>query len=582
MFLGLRIVPNFLDNDDIVAVNGHIDFTAIVSESNHFSLFGEWEYFPNTYISNPSQIESLSNPLYVQIPFDNIVEAQKKATFKINVKNVNFDNNAILYLQYLDTPIDVYLNGVKQHLVQNIGQENLTSITSQMYTLTSYDESKTFQEIVLSIEGSEGSAPLFKRVPVIIGANDANIISFWKATVEAFLFGFMIFIVLNGFSFMILRPNLVTLTCISIFDTILIVRLFFASESLQAILESLFSFIRFSDTHVFTAQLILLFIGGIVGIILTTNFFDKERRVSKKLLHPLYIAYGFLIFIVLLDTNLYYTLGRPISIVVYLYSFIIVAIQITGFLKTSNTRGGFFNIIRTAYIGIVMALDLFFLGTYIGFPVFYYPLFLFFYAQMIMKLIDNSNSYLEVSILNKNLEKLVEERTKELSDKNKKLSEISTRDPLTSAYNRLYFDEQFEIALMIFNDNIHTLHLCMFDLDHFKSINDTYGHAVGDEQLIYVAKTVQDIVLKNSVFARVGGEEFMILYTEANTDVILENVELIRSTFEKKSKENKQFTTSSFGLTKYKKEYTKKDFLKLADKNLYEAKNTGRNKIVFN
>ncbi len=575
----MLIIPNVILTDDIIATKGHIDFINDAEETISFPLFGEWEYYPNTYISNPNQLDTLHNPLYIAIPLTNIIQAEKTATYRITISNAQVKANPVLYLENLDYPITVYLNGVKQESFSNNNKEALEYNSTEIYPLSSYDKTKESQDLVLSVNYLQGNAPLFKRVPTITPLLESFNISYWKTLSEAFLFGFFIFLVLHSFSFMILRPEHLVITCVSIFDSILIGRLFFASENLLEVLESLFTFLHFSDTFVFSAQIFILCIGGIAGTILSTVLFDKKNQISKRYLLPIILCYSIFALIMPLNLSLYYTFGRYFIIALYIYTFIIVFAQIST--KKRKTKNDVFHIIQAIYAGIVIFLDLFYLSEYIGFPIFYYPLFIFFYAQMFLKLIDNSNTYLEVINLNQNLELIVERRTKELSDKNKKLSEISTHDPLTSAYNRLYFDEQFEIALTIFDEKFHTLHLCMFDLDHFKSINDTFGHAVGDEQLVYVAKTVQQIVLKNSVFARVGGEEFMILYTESKTDVILENIEKIRSTFDKKSKENKQFTTSSFGVTKYIKGLTKKDFLKIADKNLYEAKSTGRNKIVF-
>ncbi len=579
--MGFCIVPNFLIDEDNAALNGSTRFADTGFDADSFPLSGEWEFYPDVFISNSEDIRSLHNPSFIQIPLNNIIQAQKSATYRISVDNIAFSAYSALYIQNLDHPIEVYLNGVKQDLVINPRENNLRNVHAEVYSLINFDESKDSQELVLSSERKDNNAPLFKRVPIITSSMNAYNIIHWKTVVEAFLFGFLICIVLNGFSFMILRPQHIAISSISLFDALLILRLFFASENLQGSLESLFSFIHFSDTMVFSSQIFLLLISSLVGMILAHTLLDEKKQIPKQFTIPIIIIYILLICVLPYNFDIYYTFGRIILFVTFLYTFALILWHVVVHWKNHKNGYSIFNISRTIYVTVVIIIDVLFLGEYIGFPIFYYPLLLFFYGQMIMKLIDNSRIYDEVSKLNENLEKTVEERTKELYEKNKKLSEISTHDPLTGAYNRLYFDEQFEIALTIFNESIHTLHLCMFDLDHFKSINDTYGHAVGDEQLVYVSKMVQELVLKNSVFARVGGEEFMILYTEDNTDIILENVEKIRSTLDKKSKENKQFTTSSFGVTKFVKGYTKKDFLKLADKNLYEAKSTGRNKIVF-
>ncbi len=579
--MGFRIVPNIIYSQEIHAVNGSIDFSKHSLNSTTFPLFGNWEYYPNVYISNSDELQKLHNPSYIEIPLTNFNQAINTASFKLRVENLTYRDEMILFIQNIDNPIDVYVNGIKQNYITNTSLKNLHIKSFESYSLPNYmNDTNTF-EIVLSIKETEGSAPLFKRVPIITTTTSAYSLSFWSTLVEAFLFSMLVVIALNGFAFMILRPQHIAITSITLFDTILIFRMFFASENLHTIIESLFSFITISDKHIFSSQIFLLLLSGFVGLLLAKSLLDGKKKIPAKFTNPVLVLYLLLIFTLPFNFNLYYGLGKIVLKITYLYTNFLIIWHIISFWKTHKNGFALFNIIRTLYVTFIITIDILYLGEFTGFPIFYYPLLLFFFGQMFMKLIDNSKSYNEVYELNKSLEQKVEERTKELFEKNKKLSEISTHDPLTGAYNRLYFDEQFEIALTIFDEKIHTLHLCMFDLDHFKSINDTFGHAVGDEQLIYAAKTVQEIVLKNSVFARVGGEEFMILYTESNTDVILENIESIRFAFEKMSKENKQFTTSSFGVTKYVKTYSKKDFLKIADKNLYEAKSTGRNKVVF-
>ncbi len=155
------------------------------------------------------------------------------------------------------------------------------------------------------------------------------------------------------------------------------------------------------------------------------------------------------------------------------------------------------------------------------------------------------------------------------------------RDPLTKAYNRLYFEKVIEKTLAEFNKYKDVVHLCTFDLDHFKRINDVHGHDAGDEQLKYLVKTINQIIDDNTILARIGCEEFILLFNVHSTTQALEKLETIRATLEQNASENPKCTTASFGLVRYEPVYTQKVLFKLADERLYTAKNSGRNKIVY-
>ena len=212
--------------------------------------------------------------------------------------------------------------------------------------------------------------------------------------------------------------------------------------------------------------------------------------------------------------------------------------------------------------------------------IFTYLYIIFFFAHLFIRLYDNNISYQDVERLNQNLEKTVEERTAELMQANQILSELSTRDPLTGTHNRLYMEQVMETTLATPELAANHVYLCMFDLDHFKRINDLHGHDVGDEQLKYVVNLVSGMIAPGAVLARMGGEEFMILYREQSGGEVLKNVEAIRRAIEADAITDPKHTTASFGVAKFRKEMTRKDLLKLSDRCLYKAKHMGRNRVV--
>lgn len=169
---------------------------------------------------------------------------------------------------------------------------------------------------------------------------------------------------------------------------------------------------------------------------------------------------------------------------------------------------------------------------------------------------------------------------KELDDA-KKLAMI---DPMTRLWNRSGINALLEKEMAESIRQKKPLALVITDIDHFKKVNDTYGHPVGDAVITGAAKRLLDGLRNEDVIGRIGGEEFMIILTDANADALKATVERLRLSIEKTPifYEGKDYNiTMSFGATiftpKDMKEADQK--IKLADEALYVAKNAGRNKV---
>lgn len=161
----------------------------------------------------------------------------------------------------------------------------------------------------------------------------------------------------------------------------------------------------------------------------------------------------------------------------------------------------------------------------------------------------------------------------------KELDRLATTDHLTGLYNRTKYEEIVEREIDIFKRYKKPLSMLMFDIDHFKKINDTYGHSSGD----YVLKTIADIVRSNirkiDYLVRWGGEEFIILSPETPLDIARALAERIRKIIESYEFSNVGRITVSFGVTEFREDDTKDSFIKKADAALYEAKGKGRNRV---
>lgn len=165
----------------------------------------------------------------------------------------------------------------------------------------------------------------------------------------------------------------------------------------------------------------------------------------------------------------------------------------------------------------------------------------------------------------------------------RELHQLANVDYLTGLYNRRYF---FESGNMLFANaqrkNI-SIYTAMIDIDHFKSINDTYGHNVGDIVLKEVAYLFKENFRSSDLLARVGGEEFALILVDPDEAYIPELFENLRKKVENlKIRNDDQFieVTISIGVTD-KIANNLEQTIHIADENLYKAKTTGRNKVVI-
>lgn len=171
----------------------------------------------------------------------------------------------------------------------------------------------------------------------------------------------------------------------------------------------------------------------------------------------------------------------------------------------------------------------------------------------------------------------------ELYKSEQRLSSLSQKDPLTGAYNRRYFDEQAAVECARAHRYGQSLAVLMMDLDKFKRINDTHGHAAGDEVLKALVKTSAQALRKSDILARYGGEEFVVLLPHAALAEALMLAERLRKAlselhipFEDKSLN----ITISIGVsTLAETEADVVAMLSRADHAMYQAKANGRNRV---
>jgi len=193
----------------------------------------------------------------------------------------------------------------------------------------------------------------------------------------------------------------------------------------------------------------------------------------------------------------------------------------------------------------------------------------FYYFHIKVSKIASSAEYL---LLFHNITKIVGET--------KKVIQLAEHDALTGIYNRVKLNTLFPDFIYNANRYDKDFAIILFDIDHFKNINDTYGHNVGDSVLIELTHMVKNLLRDNDIFVRWGGEEFIVVSQISSLLDASNLASRLRKEIEKRSFLHVGTVTCSFGVTEFRDGDTYMILLERADEALYEAKNNGRNQVV--
>lgn len=182
-------------------------------------------------------------------------------------------------------------------------------------------------------------------------------------------------------------------------------------------------------------------------------------------------------------------------------------------------------------------------------------------------------------------------KSQELADVNLKLEQIATHDHLTGLENRLSFLDKMNSSIYLANENKRRLALCFIDLDRFKQINDTLGHAVGDSVLVHISRILREYVCHGDVVARLGGDEFVVLVDKFDSMDELSGlaekiIDAVRQIIY--LQEHELHITCSIGISIYpddidgaSSESSANMLLRNADTAMYKAKDEGKNTFQY-
>lgn len=565
----------------VKAQDGVLDLRGVDLQGQPVYLDGVWEYYPKVFQVGDTfdaQLLTGSRAQAADMPLSRVAQSAGPGTYRLRIHTDASIDGYAFYLENYNEDFAIYVNGARVSSVWGGPQEKL------LYTLSDYLFRIEFPvapgevEMVISANSSQDQSLLYRNSILFGPADDVvdHAARVWRD--DTFLIGIILVMVTIGLVFVLIRTRFDMLTSITLFDTFLAIRILLGYSVATYFIHSIVPSLKLGNVDFVGLQYVAFFLTGAFGCLLSQSIFDPKRRL---LVWPIWAQ------ITVCATGGLFTLFffRDFSqicvgllFLTLVGSFLIVTWHVFHLLREKRLNTYYLiQISKTYYVGGIMALDiLYFRGASYNTLIYAYVVFLF--AHLVARLIDSNASYQEVEKLNHNLEQIIAARTSELTESNRSLSELSVRDPLTQAYNRLYFEEVMEQSLR--STDRTPLYLCMFDLDYFKSINDRFGHGAGDEQLKFVVAVVNELLEERGTLSRVGGEEFIILFQGQSRERVLALLEQIRRRLEEDAKQNQARTTASFGLVTCRAGDTSKSLLRAVDKCLYSAKKLGRNCIV--
>ena len=199
----------------------------------------------------------------------------------------------------------------------------------------------------------------------------------------------------------------------------------------------------------------------------------------------------------------------------------------------------------------------------------------------VVSILSNSNWYKQATKLFDFLHRHKID-VKSIKSNLEKSEDRGVTDQLTGALNRYGCEDVFYKLTTRLEAYQEPFSMFMLDIDHFKSVNDTYGHDVGDEVLVGFAKIIKDSIRKDDYLVRLGGEEFIVFLSHTTLEIAVKIAEKIRTIIEQAAHSSKNLTvTASFGVVDFAKGLSLEEMQKRADVLLYKAKSEGRNRVLY-
>ena len=588
-------INNIKSHDGVINLQG-VDF----NEKTVVELSGQWAYYQGIF-AFPEDFEEdffTKSKELVDIPmvWDALTAYTKDkpgnfyGTFRLNVE---FDKTITqplsLKLNGIMTNYRVFINGKSYGAVGIPGRTEKTSTPDTTTKIITFIPDSNKVEIVLQVSnfhhyiGGISDHLLLGSKDAITSLRERNI------SFEFFLFGAIIMMALYHLGIFLSNKFGTSPLYFAMFSSLIALRIIVMGEK---IFLTLFSFCSYDV--LIKLEYLTFYAGFPIFLLYIQSLY--EDTCNKKINIFYYTTSAIFISLIILFKVSVFTCSLPFFQAITFSGIIYVFYVLSKAVKKREEGAGLFLFFITLFC-IAVISDILYINGLIEvgpFTPFAFFIFIFFQAFLLLKkfvasfdkvehlAIKNKAISSELKELNTDLEKKIDERTAELKIKNEKLAELAVTDGLTGLYNHKHSYERLDVEIGRAKRYNTNLTIGMFDIDHFKSVNDTYGHQTGDEVLKIVADCISSSIRDIDVAGRYGGEEFIFIMTNSDKKGTMVCFERIRKKVEALtfSEENLKVTISC-GLAEFNTE-TAAELINIADQRLYIAKESGRNRIVDN
>lgn len=568
----------------IVMMEHESDFSDTI-----YNLNGEWLVLEGVYIGAEECLsESLDREKLapIDLPETRLSEVKTAKTYVLNLSlsdDVHENSKLAIAVPFIYKDTKLYLNGSELVPHEPFNSWMGTKTQLQLYLLVDHIENgQEYQELIVTVNEQGNNYGLYRREIMI-----SDVATFYEQMqmndgIQNLLIGMMIIGILMGWINMLILPHHNMLTSMTLFDTTLMLYFFFGISKLP--MQTIYAMTgdSYGELVLRGITLILYCLTGFWGNRISRDIFDPEVEVSPK--RDRFIS-NFWLLGAVINAIIPQYFGELAIIVYLLFYTFTMDILIRRILLCH--RKGQYNIVmrihvyKAIFVGAILGYDIWTINVYprnntillVGYC-------LFFLLEFLMRANVHKEAFDTIREDKKALAEKIDARTKELNLANENLRELMHMDPLTKAYNRLYFEETLLKEIEGRRSDSKNYHLCLFDLDNFKSINDTYGHQVGDEQLVDAVNATKKVVGDDSVVSRIGGEEFIVLFRGKTDLQAVLFAEKIRLELEKLSSKDER-TTGSFGVIRYELNDNRKSAFVRVDQCLYHSKNNGKNCVTY-
>jgi len=578
LLLALLSGCSFIEKKEIPVYQGKIDLSGLENGSIT-TLDGRWEYFPDVFLSTGGTAGS-------RIP-DNAVLSDVPSVWKQNPPGQGFgtyrltmtglDPEAIYSLYFFEkvSAARYYVNGIY------LGSDGTPAVSPDR-------ESPEYIPSLQSFHAQTGEAELMVQISNFNMKNggfwesvrmgrSSDVQHYWvqNIVIQSLVIGALMFMgVYHFFLFMMRRQNKAPLW-LSLVILLIVIKSLNSGEQIMMRLIPGVSQIRLMKLSTLSVTFMIPFFLSFIKYSFPGIMMEIIIRLN-------YLISGiYMVIILFLQLPMVQTVYPPYLWVIILnLIFLVYIISKAYFLKMPGSGWSFIGTLILLSSGLNDILyELHFIQTayILNFGFLFFLLF-----QTLLNAGRDSHAYSELESLRNQLEKKVELRTEELLEERNKLEAIARIDSLTGLYNRNSSHEVFEREIQRFKRYGTGFSVILIDLDHFKKVNDSYGHTIGDTALQTVSREIREISRTSDFCFRWGGEEFLLMLpstTEENAELFAEKLRLNVASTPVKAKNLTFFLTMSYGISSIKdKNEDIIQILNRADMALYRAKDDGRNR----